>query len=245
MEIAIKSEADSRILIYPLIKTLYNYGTVAVYTSNRAMARLIENELEGGFKNVRIIVSPESDLEGTKEADDYYPGKYDFVIFDNIGAVDYDMLITILTSRLSEAYMQDLLYICADPKTHVLKFGKPAQPLKTEKKTKTSKKNNKNTDEQEEEEDDADFNKWRVDKTDEEVLQDILNDKQAKWIKFPTMEAIELMEGRHYMMAPDDGMIKEFYKLFGEKLSVDIRQFTKGARAKDESSSDVSGADVR
>ena len=75
MEIAIKSEADSRILIYPLIKTLYNYGTVAVYTSNKAVSRLIENELEGGFKNIRIIVSPEADLEGTKVADGYYTGK--------------------------------------------------------------------------------------------------------------------------------------------------------------------------
>lgn len=242
MEIAIKSEADSRILIYPLIKTLYNYGTVAVYTSNKAIARLIENELEGGFKNVRIIVSPESDLEGTKTADEYYTGKYDFMIFDNIGAVDYDMLITILTNRLSESYVQDLLYICADPKTHILKFGNPAPSPKGEKKSKPSKRNGQKEEEQDE---DSDFNKWRAVKTDEEVLQDILNDKQAKWIKFPTMEAIELMEGRHYMMVPDDGMIKEFYKLFGEKLSVDIRQFTKGARVKDESSSDVSGTDVR
>ena len=242
MEIAIKSEADSRILIYPLIKTLYNYGTVAVYTSNKAVSRLIENELEGGFKNVRIIVSPESDLEGTKAADEYYTGKYDFMIFDNIGAVDYDMLIMILTNRLSEPYVQDLLYICADPKTHILKFGNPAPTPKGEKKSKPSKKKGQVEEEQDE---GSDFNKWRVVKTDEEILQDILNDKQAKWIKFPTMEAIELMEGRQYMMVPDDGMIKEFYKLFGEKLSVDIRQFTKGARVKDESSSDVSGIDVR
>lgn len=242
MEIAIKSEADSRILVYPLIKTLYNYGTIAVYTSNKAMARLIENELEGGFKNVRIIVSPESDLEGTKKADEYYPGKYDFMIFDNIGAVDYDMLIAILTNRLSESYVQDLLYICADPKTHILKFGNPAPSPKGEKKSKPSKKKGQIEEEQEE---DSNFNKWRVVKTDEEILQEILNDKQAKWIKFPTMEAIELMEGRHYMMVPDDGMIKELYKLFGEKLSVDLRQFTKGARVKDESSSDVSGTDVR
>lgn len=242
MEIAIKSEADSRILVYPLIKALYNYGTIAVYTSNKSMSRLIENELEGGFKNVVIIVSPESDLEGTKQADDYFTGKYDFVIFDNMGATDYDMLIAILTNRLSESYMQDLLYICADPKTHILKFGNPAPSPKGEKKSKPSKKSSQEADEQDA---NSDFNKWQVVKTDEEVLQEILNDKQSKWIKFPTMEAIELMEGRHYMMTPDDGMIKELYKLFGTKLSVDIRQFTKGARVKDESSSDVSGTDVR
>lgn len=99
---------------------------------------------------------------------------------------------------------------------------------KGDKKPKPAKKGGKASEEQE----NADFNKWKVVKTDEEILQEVLNDKQAKWIKFPTMEAIELMEGRHYMITPDDGMIKEFYNLFGAKLSVDIRQFTKGARVK-------------
>jgi hypothetical protein len=53
------------------------------------------------------------------------------------------------------------------------------------------------------------------------------------------------MESRHIMPVPDDGLIKELYKLFGDYLSIDERMFTKGARVKDESSSDISGTDVR
>lgn len=242
MEIAIKSEADSRILVYPMIKALYNYGTIAVFTSNRNMSRLIENELEGGFKNIRVLVSPEADLDGLTIADEYFKGKYDFVIYDNIGAVDYDMMIAIITNRLSESYMQDLLYLCTDNKTHILKFGNPAPALKTEKSSKPDKSKGKA---EEPDEFDPEFNKWRTDKTDEEILQEMLTDREAKWLKFPSFEAIELMEGRQYLMVPDDGLIKELYRLFGEKLSVDLRQFQKGARLKDESSSNISGTDVR
>lgn len=241
MEIAIKSEVDSRVLVYPLIKALYNYGTIAVYTSNKQMSRLIENELEGGFKNIRIMVSIESDLEYIKETDEYFKDKYDFVIFDNIGATDYDMLIAIVTNRISETYMQDLLYLCTDKKTHILKYGSPAPALKGEKKKPT--KNKGQTDETEIE--DPNFNKWQVKKSDDEVLQELLSSRESKWIKFPTFDAIEQMEGRHYLMVPGDSLIRELHRLFGDKLVVDLRQFQKGARVKDESSSDISGTDVR
>jgi hypothetical protein len=242
MEIAIKAETDSRILIYPLIKVLHNYGTVAVYTSNKFFMRLIESELEGGFKNVRIVVNLEADLEAIKASDGFNKSKYDFIIYDNVGATDYDMLICILTNRISESYMQDLLYIIQDEKTHVLKFGSPAPAIKekTEK-----KKRGKAEEETVNEEDDRTFNKWHVEKTDEDVLKEVLDAKKDKWCKFPSFEIIEGMESRHVMPVPDDGLIKELYKLFGSYLSVDERMFTKGARVKDESSSDISGSDVR
>lgn len=241
MEIAIKAETDSRVLVYPLIKVLCNYGTVAVYTSNKYFTRLIENELEGGFKNIRIVVNPEADLEAIKESDDFNKLKYDFIIYDNVGATDYDMLICMLTNRISESYVQDLLYIIQDSKTHVLKFGSPA-PTRKEKPEPKAKKSAKD---EAVEEDDRDFNKWHQEKTDEDVLKEVLSDRTTKWCKFPSFEMIENMEARHIMPTPDDGLIKELFRLFGEYLSIDERMFTKGARIKDESSSDISGADVR
>ncbi|MBR3598578.1 MAG: hypothetical protein IKL53_01735 [Lachnospiraceae bacterium] len=237
MEIAIKSEADSRILVYPLIKALYNYGTIAVYSTNPYLRRLIENDLEGGFKNVRVIVSPEGDLEAVKESDEWVPNKYDFIIYDNIGAVDYDMLICVVTSRVSESYGQDLLFIAADDKTQILKFGSPAAGARPSKDSKPKKG--------EVVEEDKTYNKWDKTKTDEEMLVELLESKNAKWIKFPTYETIEMMESKHIMPTPDDTLIKELYRLFGKHLYVDERQFTKGARVKDESSSDISGTDVR
>ena len=248
MEIAIRSETDSRVLVYPLIKTLYNYGTVAVYSSNRNLCRLIENELEGGFRNVRIIVNTEADLDEAKMSDEYFKDKYDYVIYDNMGAVDYDILICIVTNRLSESYVSDLVFIAADSKTNIIKFGSPAPMSKEEKASKSAKpshKKSKGSEPEEEEDFDPDFNKWDEEKTDEEILQELLENKEYRWCKFPTFEAIEAMESRHQMISPDDTLIKELYKLFGKYLSVDERQFTKGARLKDESSSCVSGTDVR
>ena len=241
MEIAIKAETDSRVLVYPLIKVLCNYGTVAVYTSNKYFTRLIENELEGGFKNIRIVVNPEADLEAIKESDDFNKSKYDFIIYDNVGSTDYDMLICMLTNRISESYVQDLLYVIQDSKTHVLKFGPPA-PTRKEKPEPKAKKFAK---EEVSDEEDRDFNKWHQEKTDEDVLKEVLSDRNAKWCKFPSFDMIENMEARHIMPTPDDGLIKELFRLFGESLSVDERMFTKGARVKDESSSDISGTDVR
>ena len=242
MEISIKSETDSRILLYPLIKVLSNYGTVAVYSSNRILTRLIENDLEGGFKNIRVVVSPEADLEGVKESDDWYRGRYDFCIYDNMGATDYDLCICIVTNRLSESYVDDLTYLITDSKTHILKFGSAAPMIKENGvKPEKVKKGVEDTSD----EDDVTFNKWKTEKTDEEILQEALADRNAKWCKFPSLEAIDQMESRHKMMVPDDGLIKELYRLFGSHLSIDERMFTKGARMKDESSSDISGTDVR
>lgn len=245
MEIAIKSETDSRVLIYPMIKVLSLYGTVAVYTSNKYFARLVENELEGGFKNIRIVINPEGDLEAIKESDQFNKTKYDFIIYDNVGATDYDMLICVLTNRLSEYYVQDLLYIIQDSKTHVLKFGAAAPTRKEKSAPKQKPKKGEQAEEGYTEEEDKEFNKWQVEKTDEDVLKEVLDDRKAKWCKFPSFEVIESMESRHIMPSPDDGLIKEFYRLFGERLSVDERMFTKGARVKDESCSDISGTDVR
>lgn len=238
MEIAVKSETDSRILVYPMAKALSLYGTVAIYTSNRMMTRLIENELEGGFKNIRVVVSPEADLEFIKESDEYLPGKYDYLIYDNVGALDYDILIAVVTNRLSESYTYDLVALSADKKTRMLKFGSPAPALKTGKSSKAKKG-------EAAEEEAEDFNKWSNEKTDEEIFQEMINDHDSAWVKFPSFEEIELMESRHNMMCPNDTLIKELYKIFGEHIAVDLRQFTKGARIKDESGSDISGTDVR
>lgn len=238
MEIAVKSETDSRILVYPMAKTLSLYGTVAIYTSNRMMTRLIENELEGGFKNIRVVVSPEADLEFIKESDEYIPGKYDYLIYDNVGALDYDILIAIVTNRLSESYSYDLVALASDKKTKIIKFGSPAPAMKNGKSSKSKKT-------AEVEETEGEFNKWSNEKTDEQIFQEMLDNQDTSWVKFPSYEEIELMEARHNMMCPNDTLIKELYKLFGEHIAVDLRQFTKGARIKDESGSDISGTDVR
>lgn len=248
MELAIKSEVDSRILVYPLIKLLYNYGTVAVYTSNKSMSRLIENELEGGFRDVRIVINPEADLEAMKKSDDWSYDKYDFIIYDNVGAVEYDALICILTNRLSDSYVSDLIFVIQDESTNIIRFGSPAPRKKEDGKSKSKSKSkgkpNGSVEPQEEEPVDMSYNKWNDTKTDEQALQEALNQKSSVWCKYPSYEVLELMEGRHQFYPVDDTLTKEVYKILGKYLSVEERLFLKGARVKDEGSSVLSGTDV-
>lgn len=255
MVIAIKSETDSRYFIYPLMKCLYNYGTIALYTSNPMCARMIENELEGGFKNIRIVVNVDADLEAVYDTDEYYQDKYDFVICDNMGAIDYDVLIAVVTGHVSESYISELLYVISDDNTYIVRLGKPAPKPKVEK-----DKNDKNKgkgkkgapeisigDEEEVEEvpDTYEtFNKWHKSRSDSDVLKEKLSGKNSAWCKPPAWQEVEDMESRQFLSIPDGSMIKDIYRIFGKYLSVDERQFTKGACVKNEGSSDLSGTDI-
>lgn len=142
MNISIRSEADSRILLYPLIRSLYNFGTICVITNNVNMRRLIDvDSMEGGFRNVRVIVQPDGDLEEAMDSDDMYRDKYDFTIFDNMGATDYDIELIIITSRVSESYLQDIVWIIGEEGTYVFRFGAGAPaPKKNPKEKRGTKK---------------------------------------------------------------------------------------------------------
>ena len=124
MKISIRSEADSRVLVYPLIRSLYNFGTICVITNNVYMNRLLDHDtLEGGFRNVRVIVTPDNDFETALQEDDYYEGKYDFMIYDNLGIDDFDVECIIITSRVSESYLQDIVWLVGEDNTVVFRFG--------------------------------------------------------------------------------------------------------------------------
>lgn len=253
MEIAVVSETDSRMFVYPLIKCLYNYGTIAIFTTNSQMSRLIENELEGGFRNIRIIVDVTGDLDGMKEVDEFYKTKYDFVIYDNVGAVDYDILINVVTNRITEQFVSDILYNIEDERSHIIKMGSPAaRPKTSTPKKKESKPKKENVDESdigiltagEEEVPDEDFNKWAVEKTEADIFREKIQDREAKWLKFPTWDSIETMENRGVLIVPGDDFIKEMHRLFQQWVNVDLRMFTKGAKVKDESGINFPGTDV-
>lgn len=178
MNISIRSEADSRILLYPLIRSLYNFGTICVITNNVNMRRLIDvDSMEGGFRNVRVIVQPDGDLEEAMNSDDMYRDKYDFTIFDNMGATDYDVECVIITSRVSESYLQDIVWIIGEEGTHVFRFGAGAPaPKKDVKKKEAPKKVQKHTKGDVDESDDL------IEQDDEDVFNNVIDAKanQAK-----------------------------------------------------------------
>lgn len=262
MNICIKSECDSRVFVYPLLKVLYNFGTLCLYTSNPMIKRLIDNEWQGGFNNIAINYV-DGDLIDAMEANDDYSGKYDYTIFDNVGQTDFDICIAIVTGHISDEYIQNLMYIIDEPTTHIVKMGKAAPKIKEEKKKAPKRKKGEPLTEEEAVEEmtakdkkpkveEEDFpadeplpNKWVDTRTTEEVLTEKLLARDAKWYAFPTFDEIELMENRHVMIMPKDDLIKKVYSLIGVQTGVDEHNFVKGVKVSNESSSIVGGADVR
>lgn len=262
MNITVISECDSRLFIYPLIRCLHAYGRVAVFTSNLFFSRLIENEYEGGFKNVRIVVVPDGDLAQAQQDDELVEGKYDYIIYDNVGNINTDIGIAVVTNRISEHFIGDLLYFITENNSFIFKMGKAAPAPKKEKASKKQTASDKKSEAAKkaekagikaeevvmgdvEQEDTGDFNKWVVDKTEEDILQEKLADKNIKWIKFTTTEAIEDMEARHLFVPVDDSFAKEIHKIFKNTLCTDERQFVKEVKKPDTISGNIDGMDVR
>lgn len=265
MNIAIKSEADSRMIVYPLLKVLIDFGSVALFTSNPFTSRLIEDEYEGGFRNIVVVPVTDGNLRAAMEEDEFTPGKYDFCILDNVGAMEYDYLLCVVTNHVSEAYVADIKLVMDEPGVHIVKFGKPAPKVKAPK-VKTKKKGKvkdgeASQDEQTEQgprnindvlgEDasiddipDNEFNKWTVQETEADMFMKKLNEGTTKWCKFLTFEQIEELEARHTFFVPDDTTLKEIYRIFGTRFGIDERMFLKSGRLKDTSGTVVSGVDI-
>ena len=274
MNISVRSEADSRMLVYPLIRSLYNYGSICVITNNVYMYRLMDTDtLEGGFRNVRVIVQPDNDLETALKEDEYYEGKYDFVIYDNMGVADFDVECIIITSRVSEAYLQDIIWLIGEKATVVFRFGQ-GYTEKKEKKPKEKKKRNGKEDEAIEITDenndeiiaDGDTvldgtkamekesginpdgtlkNKWTRVKSDAEILNEKLAEAQAVVLPFPSFEEIEKMECRWIMPKVTGKLAKLIYSIFKDYINVDERMFLGGVSKDDEGGNFISGANVR
>ena len=90
MFICIKSEIDSRPLLYPLMRTLWNYGSILLVTSNRFVNRLIDDAETNNFRNATIVIDTDGATDDIMEDYGYAPTDFDFVILDNMGVTDCD-----------------------------------------------------------------------------------------------------------------------------------------------------------
>lgn len=246
MEITVTSECDSRQFIYPLLKCLKSFGSICVYTNNPMMNRLVEEGSEG-FGNVSIYPlypTYSGDLTIAMEDSEYAPDKWDFVIWDNVGRMEYDYHFVLVTSRVSDSYMQDALTIIDDDNVHILKMGTPSKIKDPSKNKCKCKKGNQ------EDEDQVvgnEYNKWSVERTEEDIFVEKLTTKDAIWIPWTPMEAIEEIEAFHRCPIPNDKFISEVYRLLGDSLAIDKRIFVKGVRLDEESKNccTIAGVDVR
>lgn len=231
MYIAIKSELDSRVFVYPLMKALKSYGSMLVISSNRQLSRLLEDG-EFGFRNISIIV----DISGA--TDDIYneygiaPGDYDFVILDNVGAIEYDMCFILCGARSSIPFDEEIQILkeAGDTNIAIIQFGKKekssSQKQLVEKQNKKKEKIKDNSD-----------NYNPASKFDDMV--DISSKKcilKTYKANFPTFQDIEMLEAEHRFFEIDKNLVDAIYDTLKEILSVDKNQFQKEVRKKDESS---------
>ncbi len=233
MLISIKSEIDSRVLLYPLIKVLKPFGSILVITSNRQLNRLIEDVDTRTCRDITIIL----DVDGT--ADDTYveygvnQKDYDFVILDNMAAIDYDVLLVPLGGLSTPDFDDDLqLLINSDEASRVklIQFGKSLS------KSNGGKEEAKKSNSRETKTIDASLDgnydpaeKFRV----KQEVKKVEGIKTYK-CKFPCYDDIEAVESEHRFYVPDEGLCSTLYDIFKQQLQVNSNDFRKVAQRKDE-----------
>lgn len=237
MLISIKSEIDSRVLVYPLIKTLRAFGSILVITPNKQLNRLVEDVDTRTCRDITIII----DTDGT--ADDAYTEydvdqkDYDFVILDNMAAIDYDVLLVPLGELSSPDFDDDLqLLINSDEasKIKIIQFGKTLSKQNSNKhsasEVKQPKKSTSNNSTDVSNDEDYDpAEKFRV----KQEVKKVEGIKTYK-CKFPVYEDIEVVESEHRFYIPDEGMCSAFYDIFKNQVQTNSNDFRKVVQKKDE-----------
>lgn len=223
MVISIKSECDSRPLIYPLIKCLYSYGTICVITPNMYCKRLIDGDEEGIFRNIQIYVDDSDSLTDIVLKHGINLNNYDFVIVDNIGVLETDLQFIIVTNAVSDVYLEDVKFMFEEEGVKLFKFGAPIKRGKEQKPEKQT--------------DNPDMfdpaSKWHTEKSQEELFQEALLSKDTPWFKWPTWDSMETMESQFLMPTPDRPFIQYVHKIMKPYLNVDERFFIKEVETKD------------
>ncbi|MBQ2885828.1 MAG: hypothetical protein IJE43_19055 [Alphaproteobacteria bacterium] len=232
MIIAIKSEIDSRVLLYPLMKACDTFGSVLVLTDNRYVRRVIDDVEYGTFKNITIIVDEECAADDLYETYGVSPGDYDYIILDNIGAAEYDKCFWLFGYKQSEVFLEDKKIVEESERADnlvYLEYGKPVNSNKPAQKVVS--KRGKVEDNQEVPEGYDPAEKFR-NLEEEEHLRVV-----AKYnLPFPSFEYIENIEGRGIFGAVDEKLCKVFYDIFGTQLNIQFNIFRKEIRQTNESS---------
>lgn len=132
MIIRIRSEIDSRVLLYPLLRCIFNYGSTLVVTTNPMIKRLIDGKLDGEWRNISVVVAESGNTDDIFEEQGIALNDYDFTILDNMGSVEYDYTLFALGKYHSEEFEDEVAMVYADEpeKTKLVQFGKPPQVKK-------------------------------------------------------------------------------------------------------------------
>ena len=221
MVIAVKSEVDSRVLLYPLLRAVKHYGNILVISSNTALRRLVDSEDEGGFRNIRIIVDEEGATDDILEGEGITEQDFDFIILDNMGMINHDVCFVPIGIAHSESFDEDVKALVREEpeKVYVVQFGR-----KPKQEGKLKDRKTQQTDEDWKPED-------KFKKADQAVQKNPIT--VAPW---PTYETIEAVEATHYLPVISDALVKLFYDVFKNILAVDFMKYKKEVAQKDDCS---------
>lgn len=235
VSISIKSEIDSRVVLYPLMRCLRPLGNILVITSNKQVSRLIEGDLEGDFRNFHILVDSEGGTDELLEDAGISPNEYTYVVYDNVGVVEQDKLIIPIGPIVSDSFEEELIYLGEDKNTHIIRFGKAIKkkvaPTSKEEKSSKSKTKVELTDEEVRK---AASEKFKTKK--EDVSAKL---KKLPNLNFPRFEDVELLESDKRFFDIDKNFIKFFYTIFQDYIGIKEPNFMREVTRKDASSSSI------
>jgi len=232
MIIAIKSEMDSRPLLYPLLRALHKHGSICLLSSNRIVSRLIEDDDNGGFRNIRVIVDEDGATDTVYQEYGINQNDFDFIILDNMGSVEYDLLLVPVGLVTTEEFQADIDLLKREANSRFIQFGKGGKSRKASKPTKPIKSNNqrRGKHEESEEDDDNPADQFKV-----EISLDEEFKVGERWYNcsYPTWEDIEKMEALYKFPIPSAELITALYDIFKIQIGLDKRTFEKEMKIED------------
>lgn len=232
MIIAVRSEIDSRPLVYPMIRILKNYGSVCLISSNKQCRRLSEGENEGGFRNIRVLVEESGAVDEVYSDNGITPSDFDFIILDNMGLMDYDMLFVPVGEMSSADFQDEVELLKTDSKVRFVQFGGAAKskskPSKSAGKSAKPYRRGKGGDESDVESNPED--KFALQQTVDEEYNVAERYHNVAW---PTWKDIEDFESLHSFMKPEKGLADALYIEFTNVIGVDKRTYDKEVQRED------------
>lgn len=242
MVIAVRSEMDSRPLIYPLLRVLKDYGKVGLVSDNKQVRRLLDSEEDGACRNIRVIYDESGATDTVFEEYGIVPEEYDFLILDNMGATEYDMLIIPLGEVVTDEFQYDVDELKKDANTRFVQFGKAPKKVTDKSKGKAPKPRpakkarprkgepveGEPVEEIEEEDDPAE--KFRVEIS---IDEEFNVSERFYGCEFPAYQDIEDMEAKHIFTKVGPKMGEAIYDIFKDRLGIDKRMFMKSISTPD------------
>lgn len=235
MVIAIKSEMDSRVVLYPLMKACSIYGSVLVMTSNRYVRRVIDDQEYSTFKNIAVLVDETGATDEICQTYQIVMDEYDYIIMDNMGVTEYDKLIVLFGQKASESFDTDIkLYKEQDDNENIffLHYGNGrARREVPEKPEKSKDRHSKKP-----------VNEIPEDYDPEQKFRGMVAAEKKKKVKefdlsLPSYNMVENLEGLGQFEPVDEKLARVFYTLFGEVLNIQFNLFRKEIRQTNESGS--------